>query len=255
MSFNNTKTPLKPKGTRGRKYEVTRRKDERGFTLLLLTPEQEEIFRREYPVMMNPDLMRRWGVSCTTLHRFARRLGLTKDRDAILKAHARQVKRICERNGYYDSIRGKAPSQAAIEGTRRLRATGWNPWDQLKESDPKRHARLLAERGRLRSETYRRERRRVDMGLSSETRLHVPQFNYSKCQLSFRMMARRRGYEPGSIREFSGERYTIWITDATVRSAVFERHGSAMGFTFKERPATRRHGTETGARARRYDEE
>lgn len=87
--------------------------------------------------------MQWFGISFSTLQRFKRELGLEKDMRAIRKQQAKDAKKICEKNGYYDSIRGKAPSEACLEATRRLRASGFHPVKQLKDDNPRKYKRVL----------------------------------------------------------------------------------------------------------------
>ena len=95
----------------------------------ILTPEQQEWLCRWFPSVENSRLCKASGMSNTTLHRFARSFGLTKSEKgyhAIMLRQAKTCKRTCEKNGYYDSIRGKAPSAATTEGTRKM-------WQDIRE--------------------------------------------------------------------------------------------------------------------------
>ena len=234
MSFGNTKSPRKPQGGKGQKYVVPQRRSEAGQMVYYLTPELEAEFRRLFPVTMNPVLMRWFGLSCNTLHRFAQNLGLSKDMAAIHKAHARQIKRICERNGYYASMRGKAPSEATVEATRRRWAEGFHPLKALKEKDPKKYKATLERRAQRRRELMAKERRRVEIGLNPYTKLHIPCYNYTSSQVNHRYYAVKRGYVPGDVREGTGERYVLYYTRGTARSARFEKNCIRDGFCIRE---------------------
>lgn len=76
-------------------------------------------------------MMTWFGIGFPTLQRFKRELGLEKDMKAIRKQQAKDAKKICERNGYYDSLRGKAPSEACLEAIRKRHAAGFCPIKQL----------------------------------------------------------------------------------------------------------------------------
>lgn len=240
MSFNNTKTPTKGSVKGKQRYTVPTRKGKNGATEYYLTPELEAEFRRLYPITMNPVLMAWFGLSFSTLQRFKRKLGLEKDRRVILKKHAAQVKRICTKNGYYDSLKGKAPAPQCKEAYRRKVAAGFSSINNLKENNPRKYARYLKNKSEARRDLWRRERRRVEIGLEQKTGLICPQFVYSKSQLNHRLSAGRRGYQTGDKRELNGERYMIYYTADTRRSAIFERNLEADGFTVKPLPVTRR---------------
>ena len=239
MSFNNTKTPTKGSVKRKQRYTVPTRKGKHGATEFYLTPELEAEFRRLYPITMNPVMMAWFGLSFSTLQRFKRQLGLEKDRRVILKKHAAQVKRICTNNGYYDSLKGKAPSPQCMEAYKRKAAAGFSSITSLKENNPRKYARFLKKKSEARRDLWRRERRRVEIGLEQKTGLICPQFIYSKSQLNRRRNAGLRGYQVGDKRELNGERYMIYYTANTQRSPIFERNLEADGFTVKPLPGVR----------------
>lgn len=174
MSFNNTKTPIKP--TTPARWQVPMRQHPgmNGVMEYYLEGELKERFCKLFPKNSNRRMMEWFGISFATLHRFKRELGLEKDMHAIRKQLAKDVKKICEKNGYYDSIRGKAPSEACMEGTRRLRASGFHPMKQLKANNPRKYKRLLRKKSEQRKELWRKERLRQDYGLERKTNLHIP---------------------------------------------------------------------------------
>lgn len=233
MSFRNTKTPVKP--TQKAKWQLPMRPSAKQPHLMeyYFTPELEEKFRKLFPVHSNRRLMTWFGISFAILQRFKRELGLEKDMTAIRKELARDVKKICEKNGYYDSIRGKAPSQAALDATAKLRAEGFHPLRRLKEINPRKYKRLIKKRTEARRALERNERRRVDIGLTQQTNLHRPQFPYTRSQCYRRNEALNKGYILGDKREMYGERYTIYYDDETNRSKRFERGLELDGFTVK----------------------
>lgn len=172
MSFNNTTTPTKP--TAPAKWQVPMRQHP-GMKVMeyYLDGELKERFCQLFPKNSNRRLMEWFGISYSTLQRFKRELGLEKNMRSIRKQLAKDVKKICERNGYYDSIRGKAPSEACMEGTRRLRASGFHPMTQLKANNPRKYKRLLQKKSEQRKELWRKERLRQFYGLERKTALHV----------------------------------------------------------------------------------
>lgn len=173
MSFNNTKSPTKP--TTPAKWQVPMRPHpQKGVMEYYLEGELKERFCQLFPKNSNRRLMQWFGISFSTLQRFKRELGLEKDMRAVRKQLAKDVKKICEKNGYYDSIRGKAPSEACMEATRRLRASGFHPIKQLKADNPRKYKRLMRKKSEQRKELWRKERLRQDYGLERRTALNIP---------------------------------------------------------------------------------
>lgn len=173
MSFRNTKTPTKPDGVA--KWQVpVRPHPKAGVMKYYLEGEIRDKFIELFPKHSNRRMMQWFGISFSTLQRFKRELGLEKDMRKIRKELARDVKRICEKNGYYESLRGKKPSEAALEAARRLRATGFHPLKRLKEISPRRYKATLEKKSMARKEVWRKENLRAMYGLEQKTRLRVP---------------------------------------------------------------------------------
>lgn len=173
MSFNNTKTPLKP--TKAAKWQVPMRPNAKsGVKEYYIEGELKERFCKLFPKNSNRRMMAWFGISFSTLQRFKREFGLEKDMKSIRKQHAKDIKKICERNGYYASIRGKAPSDACMEATRRLRASGFHPMKQLKANNPRKYKRLMRKKSEQRKELWRKERLRAFYGLERKTNLRIP---------------------------------------------------------------------------------
>ena len=178
MSFPNTKTPLKP--TLKAKWQVPMRQRP-GMSVMeyYLEGELKERFCLLFPKNSNRRMMHWFGISFSTLQRFKRELGLEKDMKSIKRQQAKDIKKICERNGYYDSLRGKAPSEACLEATRQLRAAGFHPMKQLKANNPRKYKRLMRKKSEQRKELWRKERLRAFYGLERKTNLRIPSFPLS----------------------------------------------------------------------------
>ena len=173
MSFNNTKTPNKPIGKA--KWQVPMRPHHKGGKdEYYLEGELKERFCQLFPKNSNRRLMKWFGISFSTLQRFRRELGLQKDMRAIRKQLAKDIKKTCEKNGYYDSLRGHAPSEACQEASRKLRASGFQPWKQLKANNPRKYKRMLRKMSEQRKELWRKERLRAFYGLERQTKLCIP---------------------------------------------------------------------------------
>lgn len=173
MSFNNTKTPSKP--TTPAKWQVPMRPNEKsGVKEYYLEGELKERFCKLFPKNSNRRMMAWFGISFSTLQRFKREFGLEKDMQSIRKQQAKDIKKICERNGYYASLRGKAPSEACMEAARQLRAEGFHPLKQLKANNPRKYKQLMRKKSEQRKELWRKERLRAFYGLERQTNLRIP---------------------------------------------------------------------------------
>ena len=173
MSFRNTKSPLKP--TTAAKWQVPMRPNAKsGAREYYLEGELKERFCKLFPMNSNRRMMAWFGISFSTLQRFKREFGLEKDMQAVRKQQAKDIKKICEKNGYYASIRGKKPSEACLEATRKLRASGFQPLKQLKANNPRKYKRMLRKMSEQRKELWRKERLRQKYDLDRQTSFHIP---------------------------------------------------------------------------------
>ena len=141
----------------------------------VLTDEQRSWLCRWFPEVENSRLIEASGMSHSTLHRFARELGLTKSPKGwkrIKKRQAAHIKRLCEQNGYYDSMRGRPVSEAC----RRATAQMWqdirdgkreHPARILKRTNPRKYRKWMERKSEARKETIRKETRRVLYGRSA----------------------------------------------------------------------------------------
>ena len=207
---------------------------------IVLTPEQEAWLRRWYPEVENPILLKASGMSHSTLHRFAREFGLVKSEKGIKgirKRQAAHIKKVCEANGYYDSLRGKPVSEACLQATAKM----WkeirdgkreHPFKIMKRTNPRKYRKWIERRSEARKETIRKETRRVLYGLERKTRLKcIVMCPYTRRQTSHRYNALKRGYiVMEDCSEQSGERYNIYYDDLTDRAPIFERNLIKDGF-------------------------
>lgn len=225
MSFNNTKTPSKP--TAPGKYQVPMRQHPtRSVMEYYLEGELKERFCKLYPKNTNRRIMQWFGISFSTLQRFKRELGLKKDMHAICKQHTRDVKKICEKNGYYDSLRGHRPSEACMEAVKKKRAEGFHPLRALKENDPIKYKRLMLKWSEQRKATWHKERRRQAYGLERRTKLHIPDSNIShKASCQKYLMIKHCNY----FADPQGDPRIICWDDETQRSARREATAAKYG--------------------------
>ena len=230
MSFNNTKTPLKP--TTAAKWQVPMRPNaESGVKEYYLEGELKERFCKLFPKNSNRRMMTWFGISFSTLQRFKRECGLEKDMNSIRKQQAKDTKRICERNGYYASLRGKAPSEACMEATRQLRASGFHPIKQLKANNPRKYKRLMRKRSEQRKELYRKEQLRGFYGLERQTNLRIPSSPLSHSASSHKhAMIKSCNYFADPL----GDSHIICYDSETRRSARREATAAKYGLKVVE---------------------
>ena len=225
MSFRNTKTPLKPTTTA--KWQVPMRPNAKsGAKEYYLEGELKERFCQLFPKNSNRRMMAWFGIGFSTLQRFKREFGLEKDMQAVRKQQAKDIKKICERNGYYASIRGKVPSEACMEATRQLRASGFHPIKQLKANNPRKYKRLMRKKSEHRKELWRKERMRMVYGLERRTKLRLPLNSLTHAASACKyVMIRECNY----FADPDGDSHIICYDSETQRSARREataaRHG------------------------------
>ena len=165
------------------------------------------------------------------MQRFKRECGLEKDMKAIRKQHAKDIKKICEKNGYYASIRGKAPSEACMEATRQLRAAGFHPMKQLKANNPRKYKRLMRKKSEQRKELYRKEQLRAFYGLERQTHLRIPSSPLSHSASSHKhAMIKCCNYFADPL----GDPHVICYDNETQRSAQREATAAKHGLKIVE---------------------
>lgn len=230
MSFNNTKTPTKP--TTAAKWQVPMRPHHKGGKdEYYLEGELKERFCQLFPKNSNRRLMKWFGISFSTLHRFKRELGLQKDMRAIRKQLAKDIKKTCEKNGYYDSLRGHATSEACQEATRKMWAEGFHPMKQLKTNNPRRYKLIMRKRSELHKEIVRKERMRMVYGLERRTKLRLPLNSLTHAASACKyMMIRECNY----FADPDGDSHIICYDSQTRRSEKREATAIRHGFTIVE---------------------
>ena len=172
MSFNGTKTPLKPTGVA--KWQVPKRRNKNGQPAYVLEGELRELFIENFPIHSNRRIMQWFGLSHSTTQRFARGLGLKKDMTRIRKELVRDIKRTCEKNGYYDSLRGKSLPENALIGLRKLYEGGFSAISRLKEKSPRKYKKYREKMSESHKDMWRKERLRAKYGLERKTKLNIP---------------------------------------------------------------------------------
>ena len=209
----------------------------------VLTDEQSTWLCKWFPEVENSILMEASGMTHSTLHRFARDLGLKKSDKGfrgIKKRQAAHIKKVCEKNGWYDSLRGKQPSEACRKGTAKMwqeirEGKREHPARIMKRKNPRKYRKWMQRKSEERKETIRKETRRMLYGLQRQTKLRfIVMCKYTKRQVSHRYNALKRGYIiMEDCSEQSGERYNIYYDEMTERTPLFERNLINDGFNLK----------------------
>ena len=230
MSFNNTKTPNKPIGKA--KWQVPMRPNAKsGMKEYYLEGELKERFCKLFPKNSNRRMMAWFGLSFSILQRFKREFGLEKDMQAVRKQQAKDIKKICERNGYYASIRGKAPSEACMEASRQLRASGFHPIKQLKATNPRKYKQLMRKKSEQRKELWHKEQLRAFYGLERQTKLRIPDDRMSrKASSQKHAMIKCCNYFADPL----GDPHIICYDSETQRSARREATAAKYGLNVME---------------------
>ena len=209
---------------------------------IVLDEAQEEWMRKWFPKTENSKLAEASGMSHSTLHRFARKMGLTKSKsglEAIKRRQAAHIRRVLTKNGYYDSLRGKPMSKAFREGAARI----WqeiregkrdHPLVVLRRKNPREDNRKMRQKSHERKELYRKEELRIRYGLQPKTRLRIVMCKYTRRQVAHRSSALKRGYIiMEDCSEQGGERYNIYYDNDTKRTQMFEQNLINDGFRIR----------------------
>ncbi len=225
MSFGNTKSPTK--SDKPAKYPVPMRL-QNGKMGYCLEGELKEKFCKLYRIHSNRRIIEWFGMGFSTVHRFAKKFGLEKDMAAVRREQARDTKRICEQNGWYASIRGKAPTQACIDASKRKRATGWNPIKQLKEESPRRYKAYLKKKSKERSDMWRKEYAREFYGMKRTNNLRLK--NLSRKAVNQKYIMKH------DCNYFTDPDHITWICydSETTRSAIREATAIRYGLEVVE---------------------
>ena len=189
----------------------------------------------------NRKLCKTLCMSETALHRFARELGLKKSEKgmkSIMHRTAKIIKKKCEANGYYDSLRGKQPSENCMNGYKTWRDKGNDPLRNLKINNPRRYKEICKKRSERRKRLIAEEKRRCYLGLAPKTKFGeiVTRSVFDRSQICFRYNMKRKGYILGDERPRMGERYKIYYDSETIRVPKSEKNAVNYGFEICKLP-------------------
>lgn len=204
------------------------------YGAVVLSDEQLDWLRREFPKTENRRLAKAMNVSNRTIPRLARKYKLTKSEAGLKAILKRQAKEALKTNkAYHESLRGKRPSQATLDGYQAyLHSERWkHPFKILKAKNPAAYQDLMQRRSETHRALWMQERKRMERGLSQQSRLHI--YRYTKSQLCHRLNAYKRGYIIPHPQDLDN-RMVIWYDEETDRAEIFEQNLRADGFLLKD---------------------
>lgn len=209
---------------------------------VVLTPEQQQWFVTNFPEHENEKLMKASGLGWSTLHRYAREMHLQKSPEGLHRIMLRQgqkAKRTCEKNGYYDSIRGRKPSEQCRAASRQM----WqeirdgkreHPREKMKREHPRKYRNIAKRISESRRELWRKEKLRDIYGLTRQTHLRLVHQPMTTRQVNHRHNAVKKYnyivldlHDPCSD---PSDRMLIYYDNDTRRSTRFERNLIRDGF-------------------------
>lgn len=140
---------------------------------VVLEGEALDAFIRLYPKYQMRKIQEWFGISAATAWRIGRELGLQRDYKAIKRKSIATTKRIWRKNGYYESVKMRRPSEACFEAYRKKRESGFSPLRQLKEQNHRKFKRTIKKRAETTRKLREKDRLRVKWGLEPKTNLRL----------------------------------------------------------------------------------
>ena len=180
---------------------------------IVLTEKQQKWLIAHFKHTKNDEIMERLGLSHSTLHRFARELGLKKSRQFVAKCQAATTEAAWKAN----RRRGWPPKGYQIPNAPRFQP-GVN---NLMRLGPEREAERQRKSTERRNKTIAAEKRRVLFGLPQKTKLKV--VAAPKEKIAYRHSLRKRGYE---IERGSSDAYVV---ETTQRNLTIEERARKYG--------------------------
>jgi hypothetical protein len=201
-----------------------------------LTDKQVQWIVKHYQHTKNDDIMTKFRIGESTLHRIARKYGLKKSRQQQKKTqwnatcHAHEV---CRKYGVYEETRQRMKQQAEERKARGERIPGsFMPGESNKDRlGASRFKKCIEKATATMREIRRKERVRLHWGLPQKTRLNISFNGYTpamKKKATHRYLFRQHGYivERGSD--------TMYYDENTKRNAIMERNAAKYGLKIEE---------------------
>lgn len=182
---------------------------------IVLTPRLERWLIQHFKHTKNDVIMAKFGLSHSTLHRFARELGLTKTRQFMKKTQQEctaAAKESHRRNGTYPPKGYRIPKSED-----NCFKPGVTPEMRLGK---KRNKERIAKAAATLRETIRMERARITWGFDQKTKLKLV---HNRDRAIYRHALKKRGY----LVERGGREAIV--TESTIRSEIVEQRAAKHG--------------------------
>lgn len=190
-----------------------------------LTEEQIQWIIKHYKHTKNRDILQRFDIGESQLHRVARKYGLSKSKQFSRKVQRENAEigyAVCEEYGVYEQNAEYAREQWRLRKERGERC-GFKPGESNKDRmSPSKYKAMMERTHEKRRETIRKERMRIRWGMEQKTKVKLV---HNRGRTCYRHLLKRKGYlvERGSRK--------VYFDDSTQRSAVMERRASTYGLT------------------------
>lgn len=200
-----------------------------------LTEKEKAWIVRHYQHTKNADIMAKFGIGESQLHRLARKLGLKKSRQQMKKTqreatdHAYEV---CKKYGVYEDSRQYMKQKWAEAKGRGERLPGFMPGVTNVQRHGRRKERERIEKAqKTRNESIRKDRIRIHFGLPQKLRLKILYNGYTKVHRQksiHRYMFRKYNYivERGSD--------VVYYDEQTERHLQMEANAGKYGLKVME---------------------
>lgn len=196
-----------------------------------LTDKQVRWIVNHYQHTKNNDILEKFGIGESTLHRVARKHGLKKSRQFMKKMQAEiteKARQTCEAFGLYDELaeRKRAEMQAYKERGEEIPYGFRKGVSSIERLGRKKFEETMRKAQETRRQTIKSERRRLVFGMEQRTKmkLHIGGFDErQRKKTCHRHLFRKHGY----IVERGGN--TIYYDEQTRRSKQMEANAPMYG--------------------------
>lgn len=197
----------------------------------MLTEKEVGWIIRHYQHTKNEDIMRKFGIGESSLHRIARKHGLKKSRQQMKKTQQEATQaawQACKDYGVYEEASRRMTEKMKAMSARGEYIPGsFMPGQSNKDRlTPKRFKECIEKGRKKRNETIRKERVRIHWGLPQKTKIKLTYDGYNEThrrKTNHRHLFRKYGY----IVERGGD--TVYYDEETVRHPKMEANAHLYG--------------------------
>ena len=184
----------------------------------------------------NDDIMAKFDIGESTLHRLARKYGLKKTKQQMRKMQrnaANHANAACKKYGVYEETRQRMKiKMREMYASGIVHPAGFKPGVSNRERLGEKRFRAAIEKSVASTkETRRKERMRIRWGLPQKTKLRLHPYGLTakgRKKINYRHNLRKRGY----LIEWGCD--DVYYDEGTDRSDAVEANAGKLGFTFKE---------------------